>query len=166
MHLESKDVSEGIFADAMASLPDIIQAWRDSLRDALLAQLPKTHSNTRSAGSLPPETLFSLATSMFIAYEHTPLYYPNVLHHSNISGKPIRQGYNTTQQSWYIGQSSCPPFNVRYDTHGVRILLHLLKECGLDPETTTPAVVAAGVDRRGRFGAGYQFSREARLLAR
>lgn len=117
----------------MESLDEAVQTWRDSLKENLLSQLPTTPN-----GSPQPESAFRLATSMFIAFEQTTLYYPNVLHHSNISGKPIRH-YSSMNTSWCIGHSSCPTFSIRYDTHGVKILMQLLKECGLDFRTTTPA---------------------------
>ncbi|KDQ06976.1 hypothetical protein BOTBODRAFT_39212 [Botryobasidium botryosum FD-172 SS1] len=136
---DTKDVSDNIFDEVMEGLPQCVEAWRESLREALVSKLPKNDDGE-------PLDL-SLAVSMFSRHEYNavqiPLYYPNLLHHVSISGKPLRRRsaslfYDNFDGSADYRNQSCQPLQIVYDAHGVRILRHLLQECGLDADTTTP----------------------------
>ncbi|KDQ08343.1 hypothetical protein BOTBODRAFT_569265 [Botryobasidium botryosum FD-172 SS1] len=145
MTLDSDDTGEEIFEKAMSTLPEAINSWRNSVSDSLIAQLPSSSDATPES----PESVLSLATSVFCAasaylkIEPEILYYPSVLPHRSITDKPTRiavrqdlplrpwEGLNPWERNEDVE-------GIKYDELGASVIKCLLEECGLDPTTTTP----------------------------
>ncbi|KDQ08354.1 hypothetical protein BOTBODRAFT_569545 [Botryobasidium botryosum FD-172 SS1] len=142
LHVDSDDTRDDIFKKAMANLPESIQTWRNSIRDALVAQLPADGGQLAGEAANMPEHTLTLATSVLTAQEQKPLYYLDVLLLVCVTEKELlRSTAGSDIQPWKTVTADAihgRPLRIKFDSLGSSVVRCLLRECGLDPNTATP----------------------------
>ncbi|KDQ18163.1 hypothetical protein BOTBODRAFT_171834 [Botryobasidium botryosum FD-172 SS1] len=134
---KSDTVDEGIFAEAMSTLPKAVESWRNHLRCDLAYMQPP--GCLRDRGDTPPEGVLRLATSVYRTKREGTLFYPGLLLHRSLVEKTLLQ---TSLEPFQLGPSTRtsakPRDYIDWDPTGTSVVDAILEICSLNRDTTTP----------------------------